>query len=147
MTDQNTKKLGYAGDVSPTQAWQMLVDDARAVLIDVRTPEEWAYVGVPNLAKLDRELFLVPWAFFPNMTPNPVFVDQVKDQANPDPDTPILLLCRSGVRSVHAARALTQAGFTTCYNITEGFEGDLGANAQRGTLTGWKVDGLDWHQK
>lgn len=139
--------IGYAGDITPNEAWQMLVDNPRAILIDVRTPEEWAYVGTPNLDDADRNLYFVPWAFFPRMTQNPGFVDQVKAEAKPAHDAPILLLCRSGVRSVHAARALTEAGFRTCYNILYGFEGDPNEDAHRGTRNGWKFDRLAWHQR
>jgi len=147
MTENDAQNLGYAGDISPKEAWQKLVDDPRTVLIDVRTPEEWSWVGTPNLDDLDRDLYFVPWAFFPNMAQNPGFVDQVQSEASPKSDTPMLFLCRSGVRSVHAARALTDAGFTACYNITCGFEGDPNENGQRGKTSGWKVDGLSWNQK
>jgi len=139
--------LGYAGDITPTQAWKVLTDNPKAVLLDVRTPEEWTYVGLPNLDTLQREVCLVPWVFFPRMDMNPQFIEQLKASARPDTDTPILILCRSGVRSIAAAKALTNAGFTDCYNILHGFEGNPDTNNQRGKISGWKVDGLAWRQK
>jgi len=147
MTNNENSTLGYAGDLSPTEAWQRLVSDPRAVLIDVRTPEEWTYVGVVNFESLDRDAYFVPWAFFPQMTPNSDFLDQVKEHACPSADTPMLFLCRSGVRSVHAARAFSADGFTACFNILAGFEGDLDEHGHRGQISGWKVDGLPWRQK
>ncbi|PCI42077.1 MAG: sulfurtransferase [Rhodospirillaceae bacterium] len=139
--------LGYAGDIAPTEAWQVLADNPKAVLLDVRTPEEWTYVGLPNLDALHHEVCLVPWVFFPRMDLNPQFIEQLKASAHPDPDTSILILCRSGVRSVAAAKALTSSGFTDCYNILHGFEGNPDTNNQRGKISGWKVDGLAWRQK
>ncbi|PHS79175.1 MAG: sulfurtransferase [Rhodospirillaceae bacterium] len=139
--------LGYAGDMTPTEAWQALTDNPKAVLLDVRTPEEWTYVGLPNLEALQREVCLVPWVFFPRMDINPQFVEQLKASVRLTPDTPILILCRSGVRSIAAAKALTSSGFTDCYNILYGFEGNPDTNNQRGKISGWKVDGLAWRQK
>lgn len=139
--------LGYAGDITPTEAWQALADNPNAVFLDVRTPEEWTYVGLPNLEDLQREVCLVPWVFFPRMDMNPEFIEQFKASAQAETDTPILILCRSGVRSIAAAMALTDAGFTDCYNILYGFEGDPDTNNQRGKISGWKVDGLAWCQK
>jgi len=63
-----------------------------------------------------------------------------------DKDAPILLLCRSGVRSKYAAIALTEAGYKTCYNISGGFEGDHNEDRHRGKFNGWKVAGLPWAQ-
>ena len=147
MSNTNVPPLGYAGDISPSQAWQMLVDNPNTVLVDVRTPEEWAFVGVPNLEGIGRKVCGVPWAIYPNMSLNPAFIEHVKDQAGPDKNTPMVLLCRSGVRSVFAARALTEAGFTSCFNILDGFEGNPDDNGHRGKCSGWKADGLAWQQK
>lgn len=134
----------YAGDISPKQAWELLCSDARAVLVDVRTPAEWAYVGIPDLAGIAKKPVLVPWVDFPAMQRNARFVDQVG--AALDAEAPVVLLCRSGVRSKAAAVALTAAGFGPCYNIASGFEGDPDAERHRGTVSGWKVDGLPWIQ-
>lgn len=139
--------LGYAGDITPIETWKALADNPKAVLLDVRTPEEWTYVGLPNIDVLKREVCLVPWVFFPRMDLNPQFVEQVKAAARPDLETPILIICRSGVRSISAAKALTNVGYTDCYNVLHGFEGNPDTNNQRGKISGWKVDGLAWRQK
>ena len=135
----------YAGDLDPKAAWAMLEAEPEAVLIDVRTLAEWQYVGVPDLAPLQRKAEFVEWQRFPDGSPNPEFVDQVT-RVVPDPEVPVLFLCRSGVRSMHAAVALTEAGYARCYNVTEGFEGDKDAEHHRGTVGGWKIAGLPWLQ-
>lgn len=146
MTSDPKSQLVYAGNLSPEETWQRLKSDPHAVLIDVRTPEEWAYVGVPDLTDLSREVFFVPWLFYPRMTINPMFVEQIKNEVQPEADTTMLLLCRSGVRSAYAAHALTQQGFKNCYNVAGGFEGDHDGHKHRGVKNGWKVAGLPWTQ-
>ncbi|HLZ65044.1 MAG TPA: rhodanese-like domain-containing protein [Aliidongia sp.] len=138
-------ELGYAGDISPTEAWQKLATDPRAVLVDVRTQAEWSYVGQPDLGSLAKPVHRLSWQIFPEMQVNAGFVDGVK-AAGIEPDQPILLLCRSGVRSAAAAKLLTERGFTACYNIRDGFEGAGDAEKHRGRVAGWKVEGLPWVQ-
>lgn len=135
----------YAGDISPDTAWEILNDDPKAVLVDVRTDAEWKYVGVPDLNGLGKKPLLVPWKVFPDMRLNEDFT-RVVGEAGVAPDDTLLLICRSGQRSAAAAQALTEAGFRRCYNVAEGFEGDKDPNGRRGTLGGWKVRGLPWTQ-
>jgi rhodanese-related sulfurtransferase len=135
----------YAGDLSPTETWELMQDDTRAVLIDVRTDAEFAYVGGPDPKAFKNPLVKISWILFPGMDRNPHFEDSVRD-AVPDKDTPVLFLCRSGQRSAAAARAMTALGYTRCYNIAEGFEGDKNADGHRATVNGWKVRGLPWVQ-
>ncbi len=135
----------YAGDLSPRRTWDMMVENPRAALLDVRTPAEWSYVGLPDLSTLGRQPVLVPWLEFPSMNLNPDFLKQVSD-ADIDPKQGLLIICRSGVRSKSAAVVLTGAGYSTCYNVAHGFEGDKDPAGHRGTVNGWKVDGLPWGQ-
>ncbi len=138
---------GYAGDVSPTETWEMLAADAGAIVIDVRTDAEWNYVGVTDLSALgaSREQINISWLTFPGNVKNEKFVAEVQ-AACPGADTTILFLCRSGQRSASAAKAMTEAGYTNCYNIAEGFEGDKDDAGHRGSKNGWKVRGLAWKQ-
>lgn len=136
---------GYAGDVTPLTAWKILGEIRAATLIDVRTRAEWNYVGVPDLAGLDKKPGLVEWQVFPSMQINPEFVDALSG-ALADKDVPLLFLCRSGVRSVAAAKAMAAAGYSTCLNVTDGFEGPLDAQGKRGATRGWKTAGLPWRQ-
>jgi rhodanese-related sulfurtransferase len=135
----------YAGDITPSDAWKLLANDQRAVLVDVRTPAEWAYVGVPDLTALAKQAVFIPWIIFPSMQINAEFPLQLA-AAGVGPDAPTLFLCRSGVRSRSAAIAMTERGYQTCYNVAHGFEGDHDGNRHRGTVSGWKVEGLPWMQ-
>lgn len=137
---------GYAGEVQVLEAWTVLETNEDAVLIDVRTNAEWAYVGLPDLDSLGKELALVPWAIFPDMHRNEDFEIQV-GRVQADRSAPMLFLCRSGVRSKSAAIAMTEAGYGRCYNVTGGFEGDKDNNNHRGAKNGWKAAGLPWAQQ
>jgi len=137
--------LGYAGDLNPKEAWEFLESEAAAQLIDVRTDAEWAFVGRPDLSGLSRQAHFISWQVFPSMERNGNFVGEIAARVF-DRDQPLLFLCRSGGRSMHAAMALTAAGFKRCYNIAEGFEGDKDAEGHRGATGGWKAAGLPWVQ-
>ncbi len=136
---------GYAGDVTPDEAWQILSEDPGAVLIDTRTQPEWAFVGIPDLGAVDKQPVLVPWQTFPTMGVNPNFSAELANRGV-TPDQTTLFICRSGNRSAAAAIAMTAKGFVRCYNVAEGFEGPLDADKHRGTLGGWKARGLPWAQ-
>ncbi|GFZ88155.1 rhodanese-like domain-containing protein [Elstera cyanobacteriorum] len=135
----------YAGDVSPQETWAALKGDPAAILIDVRTPAEWAYVGLPDVAPLGKLVLTVAWQTWPDGSQNPAFIAEAEAQGL-KPGQSVYLLCRSGVRSLAAAKALTAAGFGPCYNIAGGFEGPLDPERHRGSLAGWKAEGLPWRQ-
>ena len=111
----------------------------------MRTAAEWGYVGHPDLSPLGKRIGLIEWQTFPSGQQNPQFAEQVNSLEFAK-DTPLLLLCRSGQRSMYAAIALTEAGYATCYNVSEGFEGNKDADGHRGTIGGWKAAGLPWQQ-
>jgi rhodanese-related sulfurtransferase len=135
----------YAGDLTPKQAWDTLAREPGAVLIDVRTQPELLFVGIPDLSGLDKAPVFVPWKIFPKMEVNPDFVRHVAANSI-GPETPLLFLCRSGGRSKEAAIAMTQAGYKQCYNVMQGFEGDLDPGRHRNTTGGWRHAGLPWVQ-
>lgn len=135
----------YAGDLSPREAWERLTSDPKAKLVDVRTQPEWVYVGIPDLAPLDKKPVLVSWQTYPTMAKNEAFAEQLKSQGV-QPDDTVLLLCRSGVRSQAAAELLSGLGYKAAYNIVDGFEGPLNETRQRGAAAGWKASGLPWAQ-
>ncbi|MEC5212845.1 rhodanese-related sulfurtransferase [Polaromonas sp. CG_9.5] len=127
----------YAGDITPPLAWQW-VQSGEAVMVDVRTDAEREWVGfVPGAVAL-------AWKQWPGMAMNADFDAGLK-AAVPD-GKKVVLLCRSGVRSVAAARRATELGLEA-YNILQGFEGDADAQAQRGHVGGWRLQGLPWLQK
>lgn len=135
----------YAGDISSREAWQILATDPKAVLVDVRTRPEWDYVGLPDLRPLGKAVVAVSWQVYPDMAVNPAFADELA-ASGVDREATVLLLCRSGTRSRHAAEALTARGFARCLNVADGFEGPLDADGRRGTVAGWKAAGLPWRQ-
>lgn len=138
--------MSYAGDITPEQAWDDLRANPKAVLVDVRTRPEWAFVGVPDLSSADKEAALISWQVYPEMQRNPSFEADV-ERLGLDRDAPVYFLCRSGVRSKAAAIAMTAAGYRACYNVAGGFEGDPDGERHRGGVNGWKASGLPWIQQ
>ncbi len=127
---------GYAGNISPRLAWSWVQADA-AVLVDVRSDAEREWVGfVPGAVGL-------AWKQWPGMVPNPDFDRLLLEHAQPGKK--LMMLCRSGVRSIAAARRATELGLEA-YNVLEGFEGDPDEHAQRGRKGGWRYHGLPWRQ-
>ncbi len=127
---------GYAGDISPQLAcqWWQAGD---AVLIDVRTDAEREWVGgVPGAVGL-------AWKQWPGMVMNASFDDGIR--AAVPAGKKAVLLCRSGVRSIAAAKRATELG-VEAYNILEGFEGDADEHGHRGHKGGWRFRGLPWRQ-
>lgn len=145
MAGAATMSSGYAGDVSPKEAWDILAKEPDAVLVDCRTDAEWNFVGLPDLSPLSKQTVLIPWQLFPSMSANPRFVEQLSAEGA-KPDAPVLFLCRSGARSRSAAIAGTAAGFRKAYNVSDGFEGPHDGDKHRGKVAGWKADGLPWRQ-
>jgi rhodanese-related sulfurtransferase len=141
----NPSSTGYAGEISPAEAWERLASDPSARIIDVRTQAEWSFVGVPDLSPAGKQVLLVSWQVFPTMARNDAFAAQVEAHGVKKDDT-LLLLCRSGVRSRAAAELLTQLGYSGAWNITDGFEGPHDPAKHRGLTAGWKASGLPWVQ-
>ena len=127
---------GYAGDISPQLAWAWY-SSGEAVLVDVRSDAERAWVGfVPGAVAL-------AWKQWPGMVMNAAFDENIK--AAVPAGKKVVLLCRSGVRSIAAAQRATELGLVA-YNILEGFEGDPDDQAHRGQQGGWRFHGLPWQQ-
>jgi rhodanese-related sulfurtransferase len=133
-------------DVEPKQVWEALRTDKSARLVDVRTNAEWAYVGLPDLEETGEDPVLIPWQVFPSMQVNGHFTEHLR-QAGLTPEHHLYFLCRSGARSLAAARAAQGAGFPNAYNIKDGFEGPPDEEGHRGQVAGWKADGLPWRQR
>jgi rhodanese-related sulfurtransferase len=130
----------YAGAVTPQEAYALVQADKRIKLIDVRTNAERDWVG-KVLLPADQH-GAVQWSTWPGGVPNPDFVPQLEAVAAKD--DVLLFLCRSGVRSRHAATLATQHGFANSYDILEGFEGDKDGEGHRKTVGGWCHAGLPW---
>lgn len=146
---------GYAGDLSPEAAWDLLRRDSTAVLVDCRSQAEWSFVGLPDLSAAGKHPVLIEWQSFtpgtpdtggqPRMLPNRAFAQDLA-RAGVSKDVAVVFICRSGGRSRSAAIAMTQAGWQRCYNLAGGFEGAHDAAHHRGLSEGWKAAGLPWVQ-
>ena len=133
--------------VSPHEAWELLERNPRCVLIDVRSSMEFLFVGHPTGS------VHVPWIDAPDWTVNPHFVTEVRKVMlggigleEHGGDAPVVLICRSGKRSLEAGNLLIKNGFSEVYNIGEGFEGELDEKHHRSTTGGWRFHGLPWEQ-
>jgi rhodanese-related sulfurtransferase len=122
----------------PKEAYEFLLKNPSAIFVDCRSEMEYLFVGHPVGA------ILVPWNDGPNWEINPDFVAHVKKASSVD--RPIVLICRSGNRSLDAGHALEEAGFTKVHNVLHGFEGELNDKHHRGSTTGWRYEGLPWEQ-
>jgi rhodanese-related sulfurtransferase len=138
--------LGYAGEVSPRQAWDALASQPDAILVDVRTPAEWVFSGLPSLASLHKKTLPISWKLYPSYAVNPQFAAAL-EAVCPNKDAPVYFLCRTGGRSLDAAIAMTAQGYRRCYNVTDGFDGPLDGTRHRGTVAGWKASNLPWEQE
>ena len=133
--------MTYKGDLTSQETYDAIASDPNAVVIDVRTNAEWNFVGLPAI----ENLHLVQWTSFPTGARNENFVAEVKAKGRTEDQT-LYLLCRSVQQSAAAASVLTASGFPTCYNVSDGFEGDIGPSGHRSTVNGWKHAGLPWRQ-
>jgi rhodanese-related sulfurtransferase len=130
--------LPYGGALLPKEAYQLWREAPGASVVDVRTRAEWDYVGrIPGAVEIEL-------LTYPGNRPNPEFVAALEQRVQKD--TPVLFICRSGGRSHNAALLAMQAGYTQCYNVLEGFEGDKDEHGHRGTQGGWRLAGLPWVQ-
>ena len=133
-------------DVAPKQAWESLTRDPDAKLVDVRTDPEWSFVGVPDLAGAGKQAVLIPWQVYPSMQVNGGFADHLRQAGIAEGDK-VFFICRTGGRSRAAAELAASAGFKHAFNVAGGFEGPPDGEGHRGTVAGWKADGLPWRQK
>lgn len=133
-------QLPYAGAVTPQEAYALVQSDVRVKLVDVRTDAERDWVGRVSIPEPQHAA--VQWNLYPGGTPNQNFLEQLGKAA--DKSDVLLFLCRSGVRSRHAARLATEHGYTNCFDILEGFEGEKDAQGHRKTINGWCRAGLPW---
>lgn len=141
MSDQQLK------NISPKEAWELMQNDPRALLVDIRSSMEYLFVGHPKGA------VHVAWIDEPDWKVNPHFTTEIRKlilggvvHAGEISSAPVMLICRSGKRSVEAGNQLIADGMTNVYNVTQGFEGDLDEKHHRSTQGGWRFDDLPWEQ-
>lgn len=128
--------VALGGLLTPAEAWT-LFNASEVELVDTRTLAERDLIGyVPGSVSIE-------WYDYPAKKRNDGFIEQLR--AKVDSGRPVAFLCRSGVRSQHAAVLATANGYAAAFNVLEGFEGDKNAQGQR-VVNGWKVAGLPWRQ-
>ncbi len=128
--------------LSPKEAFEFLQRHPNALFVDVRSNMEYLFVGHPAGA------IHIPWIDEPDWTINVNFVTQVRQAilGGASGAAPVLLICRSGVRSLEAGKSLVAAGIRDVYNVAEGFEGALDDHHHRSSVGGWRFHGLPWEQ-
>lgn len=124
----------------PKETWALLQQQPDALFVDVRMEIESQYVGRPP------GVINIPWYEYPALKPDPQSFVQAVEKLAKSKDQTVVLICRSGLRTVDAGIALEKAGFTNVVNVLDGFEGELDDNDQRGREGGWRFDGLPWTQ-
>jgi rhodanese-related sulfurtransferase len=136
-------------EISAVEAFNKIQNE-NAILIDVRTDAEFAFVGMVDLSSFNKEAICLPWKIFPSMNLNPRFqmmLEKALTQICPEPKkAELIFMCRSGARSFEAARFMAESGYENCYNLTFGFEGEADQNGHRGNINGWKACNLPWRQ-
>ncbi len=128
-------------DITAREAWERLREDEQAVLLDVRSEPEWDFVGVP----LVDNYLQISWRHWPEMQVNPDFLAEL-EASGVNRDTPLLLMCKAGIRSREAGEFLLEQGFVHCFNIRDGFEGERDETGRRCRIDGWVAAGLPWMQ-
>jgi rhodanese-related sulfurtransferase len=133
--------------LAPKQAWQLLQDDPRAILVDIRSSMEYLFVGHA------KGSVHVPWIDEPDWMENPHFVTDIRKLllggavcTTDEGCAPVILICRSGKRSLEAGKKLLENDFTRVFHVDEGFEGDLDDDHHRSSINGWRFQGLPWEQ-
>lgn len=159
VPDIKRTKLGQY--FSSQEAAKFMTQNAsNALFLDIRTPAEVAFLGMPAQADANVPYMKEPdFAAWDNVKStlklelNPDFLPEVRKRLAAKglkPGDAIVLICRSGDRSAAAANLLAEAGFKNVYSVVDGYEGDLakdGPKAGQRAVNGWKNAGLPWSYK
>ncbi len=134
-------------EIRATEAWDIINTQPKAILVDVRSHMEFLFIGHPAGA------VSIPWIDEPDWVVNPKFVSEIRQLVlggvSHDLDgkgVPLILICRSGKRSLEAGNLLVSEQFKNVYSISDGFEGELDSEHHRSTTSGWRFAGLPWEQ-
>ena len=133
-------------NISSRECFEKLSIEVNSQLIDVRTKPEWIYVGVPDLSSINKKVIFVSWQVYPEMGTNKFFENQILE-SNIRKDSNLYFICRSGQRSHDAAKFLDSRSFANCFNVIDGFEGNLNHERQRASIDGWQFNKLPWKQQ
>lgn len=150
-------KLGLY--LTSSEAVEMLAK-GDALFVDVRSRAEVAFLGLPKQVDVHIPYMVLPMMASFNrkkgtydLEINPDFPTDFKEYAQAhgvSPDTPIILMCRSGSRSARAADLLTDMGYRQVYSVIDGYEGDKAGDGPRKgqrVVNGWRNAGAEWSYK
>ena len=124
-------------DLTTQEAYD-LVQKKDVVFIDIRAEIEHFFVGSPP------NVINVPWQDAPDYELNPDYLDEVRQISNTEQK--IVLICRSGHRSIDAGNFLIENGYPMVHHVDKGFEGDKNEEHHRSSVNGWRFDNLPWVQ-
>lgn len=143
--------------VTAKETAEMMRKDPNVILVDVRTPEEWQFVGHTGVAQI-----MVPSMTFNysavdtkkpryKPVPNTNFISELEDKAadlDADEESTYIVMCRSGSsRSQPAAKMMDQYGYKNVYIMVDGFEGKKTKTGDKKGFrleNGWKNSGEPW---
>ena len=141
LKEENYKVI----EINSCDCFEILKTHSQSHLIDVRTKPEWEFVGVPDLACINKQTFFISWRLYPDMRINYDFEREIL-QLKINQEDLVFSICRSGQRSQEAAAHLNKLGYRNCYNISDGFEGYKDSSGHRALVNGWKYNSLPWKQ-
>ena len=135
-------------EIEPLEAFELIKNEAPAILVDIRSHMEYLFIGHPE------GCVHIPWIDEPDWIVNPNFLREIRQLVlggishddSASNDVPIVLICRSGKRSLEAGAHLLEKGFSRVYSVKHGFEGEIDEQHHRSTLSGWRFNGLPWEQ-
>jgi rhodanese-related sulfurtransferase len=135
-------------NINSNTAINILSNDPNAILIDVRTNQEWNDIGTPDLSKINKTPIFISWKLLPHMSINENFeqdlIDKIKNITNSSPEEiSLIFICRSGSRSMESAIFMSDLGYK-CFNFENGFEGDADHSGERSNINGWKFNNQSW---
>lgn len=140
--------------IDPMEVFKIIKSDQNSVIVDVRTVEEFNFAGYIDLSQLKdsgNQLLMLPLKLYPEMNYNQKFQETLegflKNYFSSPSEVKIFFICKTGGRSKEAATYFSNLGYKNCYNINNGFEGDLNEQNQRGKINGWKASNLPWRQQ
>ena len=136
-------------NINSKEAFDLLKEDEKSVLIDVRTNKEHLDVGIPDLTEIGKETFIIEWrnSILPGSRKR--FLNDFNETFSHHDEGKYLFICRSGIRSNFAALTVEESFKSgnyngMCFNIEDGFEGFEQPSVYPQNPTGWKNLGLPW---
>lgn len=125
-------------NISTLKSWEILKKEKNSYLIDVRSPEEWQETGIPDLSSLNKDVKLLTFIYLsPTIHENDNFIEDL-ESIFPNKQSKLLFICKTGGRSLKAAKAALHHGYSNCCNVADGFLGNMfDANSMPLNLNGW----------